>query len=152
MASRLLPILSLAFLSLFLGCEDRTTLDEFNTRVVTLPDGYKIRAEIMVRPEDVMRGMMFRDSLPPDRGMLFLHGEPGNYPYWMYQVEIPLDIIWMDLTGRIVEMSPNTPPCGAEKASECPNYGGTKVSSIVLEVAAGTIERHNLRVGQRIRQ
>ncbi len=152
MLRRLLPLLSATLLvSLVAGCEKRATLEDYNTRVLTLPDGHKIRAEIMIHPEDVMRGMMFRDSLPEDRGMLFLHGEPGNYTYWMYQVKIPLDIIWMDQSGRIVEMSPNTPPCET-KASECPNYGGTKEASIVLELAAGMIEKHNLRVGMRIRQ
>jgi uncharacterized membrane protein (UPF0127 family) len=130
------------------GCSEQrpVTLEEFGTRVVTLPDGQRIRAEVMMRPEDMMRGMMFRDSLAPNRGMLFIHDRPGEYTYWMYQVRIPLDIIWMDKNRRIVEMSPNTPPCKT-KASQCPSYGGHKEAMMVLELAAGSIEKHHLRVG-----
>jgi hypothetical protein len=88
------------------GCGDKpVTLEEYQTQVVTLPDGAKIRAEVMTHPTDMMRGMMFRDSLPEDRGMLFIHGSPGPYPYWMYQVKIPLDIIWMSSEQRIVEIT-----------------------------------------------
>ncbi len=134
------------------ACGDTRTvsLEEFNTRVVTLPDGFQVRAELMTHPQDMMRGMMFRKSLPEDRGMLFIHGSPGQYSYWMYQVEIPLDIIWMDRNGRVVELSPNTPPCESE-ASQCPSYGGTVESLYVLELAAGSIEKHGIRIGSRIR-
>ena len=36
---------------------------------------------------------------------------PSNQPYWMYQVKIPLDIVWMDKSKRVVEMVENAPPC-----------------------------------------
>ena len=123
---------------------------EYNTRLVRLPDGYEVRCEVMADPQDMARGMMFRDSLAENRGMLFLHGEPGKYAYWMYQVEIPLDIIWMDSSHRILEMSPNTPPCEENFADLCPEYGGSTESMVVLEMAAGSIEKHGLRVGQRL--
>jgi uncharacterized membrane protein (UPF0127 family) len=126
------------------------SVDQFNTRIVTLPDGFEVRAEIMSHPEDMLRGMMFRDSLAEDRGMLFLHGEPGNYPYWMYQVKVPLDIIWMDMRGRIVEISADTPPCET-KASACPKFGGNEVAAIILELKAGSAAKHNLRVGMRLK-
>lgn len=132
------------------GCGEKPVrLEDFNTRIVTLPDGFRVRAEVMMLPEDMMRGMMFRDSLPPGRGMLFVHSRPGKYSYWMYQVKIPLDIIWLDAGGRIVEMAPNSPPCKTE-ASECPHYGGNGDAMMVLELAAGSIERHNLQVGSKL--
>ncbi len=133
------------------GCGERpVSLEEFNTRVITLPDGFQVRAEVMTHPQDMMRGMMFRESLPAGRGMLFVHSRPGKYSYWMYQVKIPLDIIWLDAGGRIVEMSADTPPCKT-KASECPHYGGSRDASMVLELPAGSIARHNLRIGSRLR-
>lgn len=129
---------------------ESSSVYEFNTRVVRLPDGAAIRCEVMSHPDDMARGMMFRESLAEDRGMLFFHGESGKHSYWMYQVEIPLDIIWMDGNNRIVEMSPNTPPCKASVDDNCPVYGGTTESLVVLELAAGSIEKHGLRVGQRL--
>lgn len=120
------------------------------TRPVTLPNGAVIRAEVVFRTEDMMRGLMFRDSLAPDHGMLFLHTQPGQYGYWMYQVRIPLDIIWLDRGKTIVEMSENTPPCPSKSARQCPTYGGRELSAYVLELAGGVAAKHGLRVGQRI--
>ena len=96
-----------------------------------------------------MRGMMFRDSLAPDRGMLFVHPSPGAYVYWMYQVRIPLDIIWMASDHRIVEISADTPPCRT-KASECPQYGGHQRSQFVLELAGGMASKYGLKLGDTI--
>jgi uncharacterized membrane protein (UPF0127 family) len=105
-------------------------------RVVTLPGGKKIVAEVMLRPEDQARGMMFRDELPPGRGMLFIHDTPARRSYWMHNVKIPLDIIWMDAQRRVVEISANTPAC-LDRPENCRSYGGTKPSLYVLELAGG---------------
>lgn len=147
-ARRLLFLVAMAVA--FPACHnDALKLEDMNTRPVRLPSGGVIRAEVMIHPEDMIRGMMYRDSLAPDRGMLFIHGEPGQYTYWMYQVKIPLDIIWLDADKRIVEMSPHTPPC-TTRASECPHYGGKAKALYVLELAAGSIDRHGLRLGSQL--
>jgi uncharacterized membrane protein (UPF0127 family) len=124
-------------------------VDEFRTRAVTLPDGTLIRAEVMMKEQDMLRGMMFRDSLAADRGMLFIHGKPGKYPYYMYQVKIPLDIIWLDSKKQVVEISENTPPCST-RASDCPRYGGTTDAATVLELAGGMAKKHGIRTGSTI--
>ena len=150
MALRWLSGLAFPILLLTLSCSEKpTTMATFNTRLVTLPDGSEIRAEVMAHPEDMMRGMMFRDSLAADRGMLFIHGEPGRFKYFMFQVRIPLDIIWMDRNRRIVELSPNTPPCKT-RASDCPTYGGNENALYVLELQAGSIEKHRLKAGHQL--
>lgn len=139
----LLPILLLAMA----GCGTRaTTEEEFGTRLVTLPNGRQIRAEVETTSEEMARGMMFRESLAADHGMLFFHVKPDLYRYWMFQCKIPLDIIWMDSERRIVEISANTPPC-QKPASECPSYGGTKTSQFVLEMKAGEAARNRLKTG-----
>lgn len=123
---------------------------ELTTRLVILPDGTRITAESMRKELDMSRGMMFRESLPEDRGMLFTHGAPGRYSYWMYQVKIPLDIIWMDAKGYVVEILPKVPPCPSKSARECPSYGGKEDAQYVLELAAGVAAKHGLRVGDRL--
>lgn len=136
---------------LLCSCGDKpTTMDEFHTREVTLPNGKIIRAEVMMMKEEMMRGMMFRDSLAPDHGMLFVHGAPGKYQYWMYQVKIPLDIIWMDPRHTVVEISPNTPPCTSASAQACANYGGHADAQYVLELSGGGAARNNIKVGDTI--
>jgi uncharacterized membrane protein (UPF0127 family) len=130
------------------GCGSQTaTLEDLHTRIVRLPGGELIRAEVMTNPADMARGMMFRDELPRGRGMLFIHQTAGTYTYWMYQVKIPLDIIWMDSDRRIVEISANTPPCDGKPRTECPSYGGNARSQYVLELAGGEAARLGLKVG-----
>jgi uncharacterized membrane protein (UPF0127 family) len=138
-------LLALAILS---GCSAEEPLAA-GEQWVTLPGGQRIRAEVLTRPEDMQRGMMFRDSLAPDRGMLFVHGAMGRYPYWMFQCRIPLDIVWMDSNRRIVEISAGTPPCRGE-ASTCPTYGGHRDSMYVLELAGGMASRYGLKLGSDI--
>lgn len=128
------------------GCDSRESVDELGIMLITMPTGTKVRAEVMTNPTDMARGMMFRDSLAPDRGMLFIHTSPGKYGYWMYQTKIPLDIIWMNSNHQVVEISENTPPCKGA-ASTCPTYGGAEDSVYVLELAAGMAKRYNVRVG-----
>lgn len=120
---------------------------DFNSREVTLPNGKTILAEAVTNEIDMTRGMMFRDSLDPNRGMLFVHSSPGRYPYWMYQVKIPLDIIWMDPNRRVVEISANTPPCPSKSAKECPNFGGHENAMYVLELGGGQAAKNQVQVG-----
>jgi len=138
------PVLFLA------GCGSKTSpMEDLLTREVTLPGGHIIRAETAVDTRDMMRGLMFRDSLAPDHGMLFVHPVSGNYGYWMYQTNIPLDMIWMDQNHRIVELVENAPPCKTA-ASKCPHFGGHEPARFVLELNGGSIRKFGIRKGQTI--
>lgn len=133
---------------LMAGCSKKPVL-EAGLTLVRLPGGQEIGAEVMSQPADLMRGMMFRESLAPDRGMLFVHPSAGRYPYWMFQCRIPLDIIWMDSAKRIVEIAPNTPPCTGQAAT-CPSYGGNHDAQYVLELAGGMAQKYGLQQGAAI--
>lgn len=124
-----------------------STVDDFATRPVTLPDGAEIRAEVMIHQKDIARGMMFRDSLPEGRGMLFIHSSPGRYQYWAYQVKVPLDIVWLDKQRRVVEVVANAAPC-VTKASQCPQFGGAQEALVVLELPAGAAAKHGIKTGE----
>ena len=144
---RWLPMLLLALMGT--GCAKPETEgpESLSLSTVKLPGGQQIRAEVEMNDLDMQKGMMFRDSLARGRGMLFIHQTAGLYPYWMYQVRIPLDMIWMDASHRIVEISPDTPPCKT-KASLCPNYGGHQTAQFVLELGGGEARRLGLTLGQ----
>ena len=132
------------------GCTHPDPVRDFRSTEVILPDGRKITAEVETDPADLARGMMYRDSLAPNRGMLFIHDRPGRYPYWMHHCKIPLDIIWMDRSKRIVEISADTPPCRSETSSECSTYGGHEEAAYVLELGGGVAAKHGLAKGQQI--
>ena len=138
-------ILAAAFFAA--GCGTSNITDELDLTQVTLPNGAKINAETMRSEPELMRGLMFRESLAPNRGMLFIHPKENTFHYWMYQTKIPLDLIWMDHDRRIVEMSLDTPPCRSTSAKECPNYGGNFKSKYVLEVNAGIARKNGLKTG-----
>ena len=137
-------ILAAAFFAA--GCGSSNITDELNLTQVTFPNGVKINAETMRSEVELMRGLMFRESLAPNRGMLFIHPKEDTFHYWMYQTKIPLDMIWMDHDRRIVEMSLDTPPCSTS-AKDCPNYGGNYKSKYVLELNAGIARKNGLKTG-----
>ena len=129
------------------GCRDRTSLeDELETRTVTLPNGAQVRAEVKIRSKDMAQGMMFREALPRGQGMLFIHSQPGPHRYYMYNVRIPLDIVFMDSSRRILLIAASVPPCHTA-ASACPTYGGPGDVRYVLELGAGEAARNGLQTG-----
>jgi uncharacterized protein len=117
--------------------------------LVMLPDGSTVHVELATTEKERQYGLMGRTRLPEGHGMLFVHEEVAPHAYWMYHCKIGLDIVWMDPDHRIVEMSPNTPPCTG-KSSTCPSYGGKEPSKYVLELPVGDIAKHRLAVGETI--
>ena len=87
---------------------------------------------------------MFRDRLPENVGMIFLFPKADDYPFWMKNTLIPLDMIWIDEAHRIVHVAHDVPPC---KADPCPDYPPNAKASSVLELAAGVAARHHLNTG-----
>ena len=115
--------------------------------LVMLPDGSTVHVELATTEEQRQYGLMERTSLPQGHGMLFVHDDLGKYAYWMYHCKIGLDIVWMDQSHHIVEMSADTPPCKG-LAKTCPSYGGHAASIYVLELPVGSIKAHQLADGQ----
>ena len=142
--------LTLSCLALLLaGCGSRSTLEDLMTRDVTLPGGHVIKAETAVDTRDMLRGLMFRTSLAPDHGMLFVHPKAGRYSYWMYETHIPLDMIWMDENHQVVEIVQNAEPCKTA-ASKCAHYGGHEDARFVLELNGGQARKYGLKSGETI--
>ena len=146
---RRIPILILA--AIFLSaCEKQGSLDQLYTTDLTLPNGKKLVVDTMRQQIDLTRGLMFRDPLPADRGMLFFYPKQELHPHWMYQVRFPIDIVWMDRERQVVEMLANVPPCPSKAAHECPSFGGKVPSRFVLEAAAGFIAKNQLQTGEKL--
>lgn len=97
--------------------------------------------EIADDPFERQKGLMYRESLAKDKGMLFVFKRSGRYPMTMKNTYIPLDMIYIDSSHRIVEIVKN-----AEPETDGP-YGGNKRASYVMEVKAGSIEKYGIKVG-----
>jgi uncharacterized membrane protein (UPF0127 family) len=115
---------------------------------VVFPDGYTVQIEIAANEELRAQGLMFRDRLRPASGMLFFFPEDGEYPFWMKNTHIPLDMIWIDSGRRIVHITPDVPPC---KIENCPSYPPHAIARYVLEVDAGVAKQHGLKNGDLLR-
>ncbi len=112
------------------------------------PDGAAVSVDIADTEAVRQRGLMFRDHLAPNEGMIFVFPEPGYYPFWMKNTLIPLDMLWLDGQARIVSIARSVPPC---KADPCPSYPPTGTATYVIEVVSGFARQHDLKVGDAVK-
>jgi hypothetical protein len=105
--------------------------------------------EVARTPQQQSLGLMFREELPEDRGMLFPIDPPRPATFWMYNTFIPLDIIFM-LDDKIVHLANNVPSCLEQP---CPTYGPPRDQLVdqVLEFRGGTAQELGLEVGDTIK-
>jgi len=109
-----------------------------------LPSGRELTVEVVSNDEERALGLMFRDSLPADRGMLFLFESSGFHSIWMKNCRFPIDIVWLDENRRVVHLAENVPPCRQEP---CPTYAPLRRARYVLELNAGQARREGALVG-----
>jgi uncharacterized membrane protein (UPF0127 family) len=94
-------------------------------------------------PSRQAQGLMFVRSLPPMRGMLFVHQSPKQITMWMKNTYIPLDMVFID-EGRIREIVEHTTPHSLDIIRS------KQPAIAVLEIAAGEAKRLGLKPGQRV--
>ena len=116
--------------------------------VCTVPDGTRVRLELALTDREKALGLMYRDSLPADAGMLFLFSADQPLPFWMKNTFIPLDLVWLDASGRVVDVRADVQPC---REDPCPSYSPTAPARTVLEVNAGFAAAHGIRPGAALR-
>ena len=115
--------------------------------VAILPDGSTVRMEVAADDDTRAQGLMFRDRVPEGTGMLFVFAQSGDYPFWMKNTLVPLDMVWVDDQSRVVHVEPNVPPC---KADPCPSYPPHAVAKYVLELGGGQAAKHRVVNGSRL--
>jgi uncharacterized membrane protein (UPF0127 family) len=113
---------------------------------VTLNAGHKkIEAQVAANDEQRAKGLMFRQNMPKDEGMLFVFEQPSKQCFWMRNTLIPLQIAFIDDEGKIVnilEMKPLD-----EKSQNC----STKPVRYVLEMNKGWFTGNGLKAGSYLR-
>jgi len=100
--------------------------------------------ELAETREQRAQGLMFRETLAPDAGMLFLYPDTGIVSMWMRNTLIPLDMLFLDAAGRVVSTADNAVPL-----SEAIITPGVPVRA-VLELPGDAIERLHLAPGDRV--
>src|SRR5215469_4334480 len=142
--------LQLVALCVILGltaCQQRNSdTDPFGLRVVQLKiDNSSLFAEVADTPRTSANGLMFRDSLREDHGMLFIFDKPRTASFWMKNTTIPLSIAYIDSAGKIREIRSMKPLDETLIVSASPDI------LFALEVNEGWFKRHGISAGDIIR-
>jgi uncharacterized membrane protein (UPF0127 family) len=104
-----------------------------------------IVVEIARTPAEIARGLMYRDHLPYDAGMLFLMGKEAVWSFYMRNTLIPLDMIFIARDLTVVGVVANAEPCTEVRRSI------HRPSSYVLEVNGGWAAAHQIAAGAKAR-
>lgn len=107
--------------------------------------GQIVKVDMALTSADQALGLSGRESLKENEGMLFIFPQPGNYPFWMKDMNFPIDIIWLTEDFEVVYIKKDARP---ELFPE--SYGPEEDSKYVLEVVSGFSEKNNLQVGDRV--
>lgn len=107
-------------------------------------NGKKITVEVVSTDLSRNKGLSGRATLPKDSGMLFLFEKPDYYIFWMKDMQIPIDIIYIK-NLKIVELVKSMPsPLPGESPAV---YKPVNTADMVLEVNAGLSEEYGWKVG-----
>lgn len=105
---------------------------------------HKFTVELAVTPAQLELGLMYRDSMPADHGMLFDFGTPRPVMMWMKNTKLPLDMVFLDQKGVVTHIQENAVPY-----SEAIISSGGPVA-YVIELNAGIVRKLGLAVGDTV--
>ena len=110
---------------------------------VLTSSGASVKIDIQIARTEFDRqlGLMFRKSMNENQGMLFIFPDVRVRSFWMRNTEIPLDMIFVDTSKRIINIARNTTPYSDV------SYPSDGPAKYVIEVNGGFSDRHNISKG-----
>src|SRR5450759_2107151 len=102
--------------------------------------GQNIKVDLALTPAEQEQGLSARTTLAEDSGMLFVFDRPGQYPFWMKDMNFPIDMIWITEDMKVVYIKKDARP---ELYPE--TYGSGNDAKYVLEVVSGFSDKNNLK-------
>jgi len=123
----------------------RFDLDHGVVVVVTDAGEQRFRVEVAAKDEERQRGLMYRDHLDDDEGMIFLFERQQQLSFWMKNTWIPLDMLFIDEDLKVLGIVENAEPLTLSGRSVAGR------SRFVLELKGGTSSSLGLRAGQSVR-
>ncbi len=113
---------------------------------VSFDNGASFEIELARTPAEKAQGLMFRDSMPENNGMLFIFDDEVERNFWMKNTKIPLDMLFLDKNMIVVEIKASVPPCYDDPCRSYPS----KPAQYVLEINAGIAEKNNIVLGSKM--
>ena len=138
-----LPLLLLA-LAANVALAQLATFPTAPLTIVAAGGPHKFTVELATTPAQMEQGLMFRQSLAPDAGMLFDYQAPSMAMMWMKNTLIPLDMLFVDAAGRIVNIHERAVPGSLATIS------AAAPARAVIELNGGTAARLGIRPGDRV--
>lgn len=143
MKTRLLSACLALLLFLGSGCAESAPLTPLT--ITTRQGEHTFLVEIARTPAEQERGLMFRRDLAADHGMVFVYDAPQQLTFWMKNTYIPLDMLFIDDTARVVFIKDNAEPL-SEALITAP-----LPAVAVLEINGGLAQRLGIGIGDRVR-
>ncbi len=137
-------LVALSFVFL-LGCSSSPPYELLR---VQLPDGGIIECEVPTTSEGMRMGLMYRDELCSSCGMLFRFSTVDRHSFWMKNMKIPIDIVYIGSDWRVVGIARDLPPC---KEDPCEKYVPNSPANYVLELNANSTREHKIFIGSEIK-
>ena len=140
---------SICLIFMLLVCLVCSALEARQTQFVRIffPNGSSVTAELATTPEQRQLGLMFREGINSDQGMLLVFEEEDFFAIWMKNMKFSLDLLWIDQEKRIVHIRCDVPPCQAEP---CASYSPQIPGKYVLELQAGSVKEIGLKLYDRL--
>lgn len=147
----LLPLAGLLFSGCLAAVPDSTSLPVEQACLLSPTQGTPITIEIARSSGERSRGLMERQTLAPDAGMLFVYDSErkADHGFWMYQTLIPLDIAYLGRDGTIRAIRQMS-PCPSDQGRDCPTYEAGVPFYLALEMNQGYFESRGIDVGHRL--
>jgi len=107
--------------------------------------------EVADEEEEQRQGLSGRQSLPTGQGMLFIYAQPGNYGFWMKDMNFPLDFVWIS-SDRVAGVTENVSPTQftTYDVVNLPLYYPPEAVNKVLEINAGQVEKFGIKAGDKV--
>jgi uncharacterized protein len=112
--------------------------------IVSATGAHRFTVEVAETPAQMEQGLMFRRSMAPDAGMLFDYKTPTVATMWMRNTLIPLDMLFVDAQGRIVNIRERAVPQSLDVISAAAPVRA------VIELNGGTVARLGIAPGDRV--
>lgn len=119
-------------------------LDQVPLTITSSNGEHRFTVEVARTPEEQAQGLMNRNSVPPDRGMIFPYDPPAQVSFWMKNTLVPLDMIFIGADGKIGRIAANTTPMALDPVASIDPV------SAVLEVAGGRAAELGIKQGDKV--
>ncbi|HEY7991486.1 MAG TPA: DUF192 domain-containing protein [Stellaceae bacterium] len=141
----LLVVLVASGLTYMAHAQQLQTFEKAEITIDTAAGSRRFSVELAVTPAQEEQGLMFRQRLAPDAGMLFVFGDTAVRTFWMKNTLIPLDMLFIAPDGRIVDIHERAVPLSEDVIPS------REPARAVLELNGGTAARLSIKIGDVVR-